>query len=490
VRVAIFRADASQHLGCGHVMRVASLARGLRELGWECHLVACEGTQIMVPAQALDSMSVTTLAAGDELRPEALLASAPDGCDLLVVDHYHWTDSQESSLRGWAKKILVIDDLADRVHDCDFLLDQTSSRLVSDYEPLVPPSCRILTGADYALLRPQFAVQRPRSLSRRRSGAIQRLLVQVGGSDPDDLTGLILREIAGLDLGLTVDVILGPGAPHVDTVREQARTMGAQLHVGVTEVASLMARADLAIGSGGVSASERCSMGLASLLIVIADNQRDVVSALVQTGAARGLRDHGDLRAGEIGESIRTLVEDSGATAEMAIRAAGVCDGLGLPRVLLELDPPVTRAGVPVALQPVRWSDRDLILAWQKHPDTRRYFNNPEPPSRTEHEAWLRAKLDDPQAQLHLILADGQPAGILRTDPEGEEGVARVSILMAPEARGRGLATGALRAGRRLTPQTLLRAQVHEGNVASERLFRAAGYERRGELFESDPIPL
>ncbi len=326
----IFRADASSFIGGGHVMRCLTLADALSHSGWQCSFACTEATVEMMPFL---------------LRSEHQVISTgvPDyEVDLLVVDHYALDDKYEAGCRAWAKHILVIDDLADRRHDCDLLMDQTLGRSANDYKDLVPEHCDVMTGARYALLRPQFAEKREESLGRRKSavGDIRKVLVMLGAGDKDNVTGLVLEALEGLAGSLDVDVIMGANAPHLELIKGLTQNSHHNINVyaGIEDVASLMASADLAIGAGGTASWERCCLGLPTLVIEIADNQRKIIQEIVARGAAISVGHYKDIVSEDIVKAVERLQNTPSIVAEMGIKAAGVSDGQGVARLVQRIE--------------------------------------------------------------------------------------------------------------------------------------------------------
>lgn len=245
----------------------------------------------------------------------------------------------EASCRRWAHRILVIDDLANRQHDCDFLLDQTLGRQSADYSQLVPARCRVLLGPDFALLRPQFATARGEALARRAEGrAARRLLVSLGATDPANMTGRVISAASGLPLEL--DIVLGAGNEYRESVLESVKRfkMPARIHTDVSDMASLMVQADLAVGAGGTTSWERCCLGLPSLILVLADNQLGIAAALDKAGAAVNLGTVENLSDSKLAEALRNLCSNDRRRIVMSERAAAICDGGGVGRVLRAIE--------------------------------------------------------------------------------------------------------------------------------------------------------
>ncbi len=265
----------------------------------------------------------------------------PGGGDLLVVDHYGRDRAFESACRSFASRIMAIEDQPRRRHDCDVLLDPTPGRRVTDYRQLVPEGCRLLLGPSYALLRGQFAQKREKALAARaRRERAERLFVSLGMTDPRNLTAAVLQGIAESGTGLAIDLVIGSAAPHLSDLRRLiiALDLDVRLHVDTDDVAALMAEADLAIGAAGSSSFERCCLGLPSLIVVAADNQRDIAATLLASGAVEEVGQAG--LSNGIAEALRRLCTDRKARAAMAEAAAKLCDGRGAYRVAEALSAP------------------------------------------------------------------------------------------------------------------------------------------------------
>jgi len=260
--------------------------------------------------------------------------------DWLIVDHYALDKYWEAKLRSYCKQIMVIDDLADRQHDCDLLLDQTFGRGSEDYLPLVPQDCQVLCGAQYALLRPEFAQWRDYSLKRRAQGQLEHLLINLGGVDKDNITTEILQALANTALpdNCRITVVMGATAPWVERVEQQAVLMPwpTEVKVGVNNMAELMANSDLAIGAAGATSWERCCLGLPTIMVVIADNQKLIAHELQAVGAALCI-DTQQIKGNGLVAHVSALNNSSGKIKAMSNSAATVSDGKGVEFVLRQV---------------------------------------------------------------------------------------------------------------------------------------------------------
>lgn len=355
-----FRVDASLVIGSGHLMRCLTLADALRSKGAQCiflsrdhvgHLhktVQERGYPLItlgeVGALPVDVNSPSSYAnwlgvepQRDALETREMLSN--QAIDWLVLDHYGLDAEWEQCLRPVCGQIMAIDDLANRKHDVDVLLDQNLGKVEQDYQGLVSKSCKLLLGPSYALLRPDFIALRSASISRRSQGKLRKLLITMGGVDLDNATEAVLRALNQCSFvdSIEATVVVGSTAPWLDQVRELTRNLSfsIELLVNVNNMAELMRDADLAIGAAGSTSWERCCLGLPTLQLVLADNQRPIASALSQAGAAH-LVNRTNLNE-SLGLSINELLQDSAKLVRMSNLSANVTDGKGVERVVQHL---------------------------------------------------------------------------------------------------------------------------------------------------------
>ena len=138
-----------------------------------------------------------------------------------------------------------------------------------------------------------------------------------------------------------------------------------------------------------------------------------------------------------------------------------------------------------IVLRRATQDDAMVLLQWQQHPDTRRHARTPAVPTETEHLAWFRQKLADPDCVFLLAELNSERVGTIRLDRRGDEW--EVSIVVAPHTRGRGLGTSMLAALDEITRGDKLVAEIHPDNQASDALFRTAGYRRCADRLYRKP---
>lgn len=252
----------------------------------------------------------------------------------LIVDHYGLDERWESTLRRFVRRTLVIDDLADRRHACDILVDMTLGRQSILYAPLVASECRVLTGTDYALLRSSFVAARSAARARRGRGPVRRVLIALGLGDSRAALDRAIRAVLPQTSVTQIDIVL---AAEDASALAQDSAPGKldprlRIHSGLdaAQMAHLMVAADVAVGAAGSSSWERCCLGLPSIIVILAENQRAIAAALQRAGAAIVV-DLADSRALE--SALAELLGDGPMRARMADAAAAVVDGSGGSRV-------------------------------------------------------------------------------------------------------------------------------------------------------------
>ena len=499
-----FRCDASLAIGTGHVMRCLTLADALRERDVRSTFISRDlpgniNTRIMDAGHRLerlappgDNMSTSSSECGqyrewlgvgmdDEISQSRTLVAkiAPD---LVVTDHYALGSSWHEAVCDGCK-VMAIDDLADREHHCDLLLDQNFGRRAEDYYGLVSERAQRLIGLDYALLRPEFLAARDASLARRKelSEPLQ-LLVSMGGVDRENSTGEILRVLSRFEQAerLAVTVIMGPNAPHLAAVERQATALSFPTKVvsNVSNMADLLSGIDLAIGAAGGSVWERCCLGVPSLLLNIADNQRPAASALDQAGAAIAL---GDLASGQWEVELSRALDRLLQPAELqgiSQEAGKLVDGRGAARVASHVIAQL------LSVREVVESDARTIWEWRHAGGAARYYQSGEETPFEDHVVWLQAALMSGDRHLLMVERCGVPVGHIRLDRDPDTpSWATLSISISPALRGKRLAQAILMAGIDFADRAgfaTLKASVHMENTASHRLFVSCGFRETG----------
>lgn len=357
----VIRTDASVEIGTGHVMRCLALADALRSKGAIisficrelhgslCDFLAARG-YVVHRLAGLNSANKGSIFQktphshwlsvnwnADAEQTEAILAKEKD-VEWLIVDHYALDSEWESRMRQYAHKIMVIDDLADRPHACDLLLDQNLYLdLESRYDGLIPIHCQKLLGPKFVLLRPEFLEARKNL--RIRYGIVKRILIFFGGVDPTNETLKTMEAIQLLNRpDIAVDVVVGTANPHKERIKQLCAALPyVTFHCQVNDIAQLMVNADLSIGGGGTATWERCCVGLPSLVVTIADNQRDVAKNLFKVGIIINLGWYEKVKKEDIRSALENLLDMPDIVQQMRVKGMQLVDGYGTNRVVEEL---------------------------------------------------------------------------------------------------------------------------------------------------------
>lgn len=333
----LFRVDASIAIGSGHVMRCLTLAHALKKQGANCHF-ACSSTAGNL-LELLQQAGFKTLSLSANLQSEqddaiATLSLVTEPYQLLVVDHYQLGFAYCQQMRQRFAKIMVIDDLANRLHDCDLLLDQNLLPDMNNrYDQLLPAHCQQLLGPKYALLREEFYQQH----AQRQANHI---LVSFGGSDAQNLTALAIVAIEKLkSLPVTADIVIGSNNPWRNTIAQLCnQSNNVKLHIQANNMAALMQKAQLMLGAGGATHWERCVTGLPALVITVADNQQATTAFLNKLGACVWLGTNSDISEKIILEELCNYLQKPELLASIAEAAKQVIPkNAGTPLVIEQL---------------------------------------------------------------------------------------------------------------------------------------------------------
>jgi UDP-2,4-diacetamido-2,4,6-trideoxy-beta-L-altropyranose hydrolase len=496
----VFRTDASSIAGTGHVMRCLTLAKALRERGAEVSFVCREHAvhlgaliremgfvvHLLDGCDGLDAAGEASLAHADWLgatsgrdaaQTLAVVEAMGAKPDWLIIDHYGIDEHWEKRLRPAVGRIMVIDDLADRQHDCDVLLDQNLvARMETRYRARVPAACKQLLGPCYALLQPDYAARHKHVIPRK--GAVRRILIYFGGADVDNLAGRSLD--AFLRLGredIDVDIVVGNGK-HAEAIRRQAGDQpNIHLHGRLATLAPLIEAASLGIGAGGSTSWERLCLGLPSIVIALADNQVPIAAELGKRGLACLLGFHQYIDETAITSKLAEIIGD-GLNEHWSQRCLSVVDGRGVQRVCAALS---STGGTALRNRLATAVDEGLLLEWANDPATRRNALVPGKIDPATHHQWFESRLNNTDGcRIYIAETAGKvAAGQIRF--ERCEGGWEVHYALAPGFRGLGLGRQmleqALAAFADEVGDVLIIGRVKGDNRASLRIFESLGFD-------------
>jgi UDP-2,4-diacetamido-2,4,6-trideoxy-beta-L-altropyranose hydrolase len=498
----VIRVDASTTIGSGHVMRCLSLAERLkqenadvrfvcRELdGHLCGLIEDRGfslERLPTPASEANHAEGGPMHAawlGVSWEDDAAQTSASISHlappHWIVVDHYALDARWERHFRAKGIKIMAVDDLADRLHDCDILLDQNLVAHQSErYLGKTPERCTLLLGPTYALLDSEYARLRPRASPRE--GQPHRVLVSFGGIDTYFMSEKVVNALIALDRGdVEADIVLSSTSPQFQRIESIIKGFpNLRLHDRVTSLAPLMLAADLAIGASGTSNWERLCLGLPTLVVTVADNQRPVAEELSRRGLVHWLGD-ADLVDQSRMQSALEDVLDAGLSVTWSEKCLEIVDGRGAARACAVL---LAEPGMSLSVRHAALQDEAMLLDWANDRATRENAFNPKPIPAQEHREWFRARLRQPDCCAFYIVetTSGIPLGQVRFDRRSDEW--EISYSVAPLFRGRGVGRSmleeAIRHLLKCHGNVFLFGQVKLANSASRRIFESLNFSTR-----------
>lgn len=487
-----FRVDSSTQIGTGHLVRCLTLANKLRSCGEEsiflCHRLEGDlttqveraGFEVMI--LDLETNWHDTSESRDAI--ESLQLIRKRSANRVILDHYGLSVGWEELITPHVKSLMVIDDSTNRRHQCDLLLNQN----------LVPPSAGLFSasshGATRALVGPKFALLQPeyamfRSTRPMKKSAIERILVFMGGSDPENVTGLVLRSLANMGLVDTaIDVVIGAANPH----REQILSLfsdshSISFHTNLSSLAPLLAISDLAIGAGGASGWERMCLGVPSIVVDIAENQRGICLELAQAGLIEHIGSSDLISPFEIERAVEKLISQEALRRHYSLQGQITVDGLGVNRVLETLLPSDKTS---LTLRSSRVEDIFLYFNWVNEAAVRQSSLNSKPITWFEHEAWFRPRLDNPNCAMFMICVNNLPIGQVRF--EKLEDAWTIDYSLDEFVRGRGLGHAVVELGlaelRKSTTGKVI-AKVKSSNTASRRIFEQLGFSITTKLGET-----
>ena len=338
MRSLLIRADANSRMGTGHVMRSLALAQS-----WQ----AAGGVAVFLMADSPLALNLRLADEGIETRwikaPSGSLADADEtvrgfresDAELLVIDGYHFDAAFQRRLKQHGTTVLALDDYGHAAeYTADFVLNQTNCADENLYVRRAPHT-RLLLGTSYVSFRREFwpwVGHERLHLERAR-----RILVTLGGSDPDLVTAKVIDALCQAELGdCDVTVVLGAGNAHIRPISQQFRHSGlrGQVIVNAANMPELMASTDLAITAGGSTIWELALLGVPCISLVLAANQEACLCDLAAKGSVLNLGRHDEATLESIARAARDLIRDQLWRTEMSRRLSSYVDGRGAQRVL------------------------------------------------------------------------------------------------------------------------------------------------------------
>ena len=356
----------------------------------------------------------------------------------LIVDHYSLGKKWEKKLRPYVKNIMVIDDLESREHDCDLLLNQNWFKEYHNrYYGLVPETCTKLLGPKYALLRPEFASIKNAHYPNPKTGKVKRIFVFFGGSDPHNITEKTLNALCHPELlYLKTDVVIGKNNPHQNLIKKLVDDRyNTRLYVQVENIASIMSNADLAICSEGNNTWERMALGIPSITIITAENQRIMSEELNKNKLTYLIGEHSNVNADLIAQSLQKIINDQKKITDQRNRIKNIVNVHGSEFVTDWLIG--TLFNSDWAVKQATEEDMTLYWLWNNDKNVRNNALNKKPILWSTHKKWFSEKINNNNSVLYKIEVDNNPIGQVRFDIE--KNFARIDYSIGKQFRDRKL---------------------------------------------------
>ena len=481
----LIRADANPRIGTGHVMRMFALAQALQTNHCDVTFVCGTLPQGLVQRIKSAGFAIYTIqndkADGSDAK-DTLEIAAISNPEWIVLDGYDFDDQYQTAIKRSGAKLLVMDDYCHGSHSAaDLVVNQNAYAHKHDYQ-----SSQVLSGPKYVLLRDEF-LNLPASTHAPVAAEARRILVTFGGADPDNWTLKTLQVLADLNRkNLVVDCVVGACYQHVRELEQFKKTANFTLrcHRNVDRMSTLMGRADLAISAGGTTCYELALSGVPTIVTAIVDNQLPVAEAMNEFGVMESIdREPGHdsslsqpQRIKRLTKLIRGLLTNSKRRQQMKNLGQQLVDGNGAQRITRKM------MAMQYRLRKASLDDAQLILDWRNDPEVRAVSFQSEIIPLASHKQWMQRRLEDGRTRI-LIAEDehNSPVGQIRFDISDDESTALISIVVDQANRGRGVGRLLIDDATELlfdssNVQTVI-AQIKPGNTASERAFRATGYQ-------------
>ncbi|MEQ4451538.1 UDP-2,4-diacetamido-2,4,6-trideoxy-beta-L-altropyranose hydrolase [Kosakonia sacchari] len=492
------RTDSSLSIGSGHVIRCLNLAKALRKSGAQCFFISKNHRGNIIDKIIQEGFSTKVITVDNKsdayIRNEKFWLNGSQGDDasqfislieeqgqepdIIIVDHYSLDKEWEKVVKQHFSnaRLVVIDDLCNRPHFCDLLIDQTYQRRPEEYVFLNENNGTVLAGTKFALLDPLFSGLRKQSIAcKEKVDHPKTLMLTMGGVDAHNITGKVLQYLTqtafkNID---KITVILGTAFPYREEIHALAAKTNYNIEVltNVKNMAELMLEHDFAIGALGGTTWERCTMALPAVNIAIADNQLTIAENLANSGAIVLYADN--FNKDEFVDAVQYLFTHY---HEQRIVVTDMCDGLGLFRDIQEIIPVPAKDGINVTLRLATQEDINFVFQLQCEPHTRKFARNQNIPSFESHVSWMAHKLNDDKSEFYII-EHGSSCGVLRLDPVSHVSAKyELSIFLTAKDQGKGIASAAIKRALMVHNGDTILATVLPGNNASHQLFERLGF--------------
>ena len=478
----IIRADATETIGTGHVMRCIALAQELRRRCSDIHFVMSPAPSTVISRLEKEGFTWEIIHGETGTHRDADMTCAIArrlSASWIILDGYKFGGDFQKAIKDHELGLLCIDDYghADQYH-ADIILNQNIYA-----EDIIYPAndkTRLLLGSRYALLRKEILPWREdRCLN---PGPAKKIVITMGGSDPQNATLLVLHALQKLPVhAFSARIVIGGSNPHAGIISESIRSTSHDVELlrDVSNIGEIFAWADLAITSGGSTTLELAYIGVPMITLVIADNQKRVCESLDRKKAAINMGIVDKTLEQKIIPIIQEVINSHDLRNVLSRNAQCLVDGKGAGRVAAAL------CGPGIILKKARPAECWTVFHWANEPSVRDASFSSNPILWDEHMQWYLEKITNPDTFYWIILTeDHVPAGQVRFDIENTD--ATISILIDPRFRGRNMGVDAMQISAKtifaVTDVKRIHAYIKPSNTPSVKAFRKAGFVCMGTI--------
>ena len=480
----VFRADANVEIGTGHLMRCLTLADKLqfnnlnslfiiskKSVGF-INFIKKRGYTVHVIECSHNHSDTVLYFKKTRIKPS-----------WLVIDHYNINIEWETAVKPYVSNILVIDDLANRSHDCDAILNPNLHSDFTIYDGLISQNCKKFIGPRFSLLGNQY--QQFQNLNKNISDDIFHIAIFMGGGDFFNITEHLIDHffsyfeyLKGREIH--IDVIIGSQHPNKKSIEDKCKKIPyISLYVDTPNMAQILSKVDLCVGAGGGAALERCCLGIPSIVLTFADNQIRGVEALVNSGAVLFGGDYRQRDWKNLFKEAVLKIQSSTVRQSLSSKALSIVDGKGSDRVAAYME---LKTFNPV-FKNVDIEDAKILFDWRNNEDVRRYSGNPQVLVFNEHMKWLEESLDNPDQILLMLWVGNVRFGHIRYSVK--DNIALVSIVVNPVCQNLGIGSFMLEKSIPFLTKfnnniIYIDAKIHRDNISSLAVFKKAGYTHAG----------
>lgn len=481
-KTLIIRADAGPTMGIGHVMRCIALAQEWQETGGDVVFVLSRSSRPIEGKITREGFCVVfldetpgSISDADHTRTIALRNNAV----WIVVDGYQFNEEYQNRIRDEDQKLLVIDDYGHAQNYCaDIVLNQNVYATMNFY-PRHHSRSRFLFGGKYTLLRKEFLRQK-RVVGKTSSRPVDRILVTMGGSDPDNVTSIVLDQLLPLIAGSPISIVVVAGTMNrffTDGKKSPDLPEKVRIIHATDEIPNLICNADIVITGAGTTAWETAFLGTPMIAIVLSENQERVASILEKAGAAIAIKDRANISNCLVPE-VCALIESPKLRKSLVTAAQQLIDGQGSSRVVMQMQNRNLR------LRNVEIEDSEQLFIWANDPGVRQNAFEQNPIDRATHEQWFAAKMHSPACHFFIAIdKEDKPVGQIRFDRSGDSAEVDISIESSQRKKGRGIELLSRGIAKLLhnTDINRIHAVVKSENCASRKMFEQAGFFSSGK---------